>query len=96
LTGATTVSGTLQVQKRRGLERSTALTLNNGSTLQLRADADTTFTPPALPTSAARAHQCGSITTAVATADTRSRWRQLHDERQFDVECDAGSGDTLA
>lgn len=48
LTNATTVSGTLQVQGASALSSSTALTLNNGSTLSLQADADTTFAPASL------------------------------------------------
>jgi fibronectin-binding autotransporter adhesin len=60
--GATSVTGTLQAVATSGnttsgsstaLSASSALTLNTGSTLQLRADANTTFTPLSITVAAA-------------------------------------------
>jgi len=48
-TGATTVTGTLQLQNASALA-SSALTINSASTLQLRADNNTTFAPTGVAT----------------------------------------------
>ena len=104
-TGATTLSvGTLQLRN-AGAVASSAVTMSSGSTLQLRADGDTTFSPASIAVAGSSAvnynYNVDAITggttgKTLTLANVATQWGPASTTDTFNVTGGTGSGYTLA